>query len=142
MNTCTICRYRFEAESPAVLFISAYGTKRVICESCEELLDKATAEEDSPEKVEAREALSNLANKMKDPEAFETLGAILAGDVSSENDPTPEEEAEMEAIFEEIRKEEEENGEEPAPPTLLDYLYPFILGGALLAFVVWFFFFR
>ena len=142
MNTCTICRYRFEAESPAVLFISAYGTKRVICENCESLLDKATAEEDSPEKAEAREALSVLANKMKDPDAFEMLGAILAGEISDENDPTPEEEAEMEAVFEEIKAEEAAAETEEVKPSFFDYLYPILLGAAFLGFVLWFFFFR
>ena len=142
MHTCTICRYRFEAESPAVLFISAYGSKRVICESCEDLLDKATAEEDTPEKLEARESLSVLANKMKDPDAFEMLGAILAGEISDEGAPTPEEEAEMEAVFEEIREEEEAAGEQEIQPSFMDYLYPILLGAAFLAFVLWFFFFR
>ena len=71
------------------------------------------------------------------------LGAVLSGDVSNENDPTPEEEAEMEALFEEIRKEEgeDENADE-AKPSFFDYLYPALLGAALLAFVIWFFFFR
>lgn len=143
MNTCTICRYRFEAESPAVLFISSYGTKRVLCENCEDLLDRATAEEDTPEKEEARESLRVLANKMKDPDAFEMLGAVLSGNTSSENDPTPEEEAELEAIFEEIKKEDAENEEDDASaPTFFDYLYPAILGAAFAAFVIWFFFFR
>ena len=115
MNTCTICRLRFEAESPAVLFISAYGTKRVLCESCEQLLDKATAEEKTEEYYEARNSLKKLANKMKDPEAFETLGAILAGEVNTENVPSEEEEAAMEAVFDEIREEEEAKDRELTP---------------------------
>lgn len=142
MNTCTICRYRFEAESPAVLFISAYGSKRVLCEGCEALLDQATAEEESVEKTEALKALSNLANKMKDPEAFEMLGAILAGETSSEDDPTPEEEAEMEAMLEEVEAEEAASPEEDASPSFFDYLYPILLGAAFLGFIIWFFFFR
>ena len=142
MNTCTICRYRFEAESPAVLFISAYGSKRVICENCEALLDKATAEEESTEKAEAREALGALANKMKDPEAFEMLGAILAGEISDENEPTPEEEAEMEAALEEVAAEEAAAEEEAKQPSFFDYLCPILLGAAFLGFVIWFFFFR
>ena len=140
MNTCAICRNQFEAESPAVLFVSAYGTKRVLCEGCEGLLDRATAEEDSPEKKEARASLEALAARIKDPTVLETLGAVLSGE-ADENAPTPEEEEAMEAVFDEIRKEEEENPEEEPTTTVWDYLAPIAFGAALLAFVVWYFFF-
>ena len=151
MNTCTICRTRFEAESPAVLFVSAYGTKRVLCESCEQLLDKATAEETSEEYYEARESLKALANKMKDPEAFETLGAILAGEVDSENAPTEEEEAAMEAVFDEIREEEEAKERELTPEErekrarakkraiLIESLIYAVVSVAFIGFMLWFF---
>ncbi len=143
MNTCAICRNRFEADSPAVLFISAYGAKRVLCPSCEALLDQATVEGDTPEKNEALTALGELAGHMKDPEVFEALGAILSGKVDDENAPTPEEEAEMEAVFEEIEKEEAEMGEkEVRGASFLDYLTPALFGVALAVFLVWFFFFR
>lgn len=143
MNTCAICRNRFEAESPAVLFVSAYGTKRVLCSSCEDLLDRATAEEDTPEKGEALEALRTLASNIKDPTVIETLTAILSGD-ADENAPTAEEEAEMEAVFEEIEKEEQEvaASESERSFPLLDYLFPALFGAAILIFVVWYFFFR
>ena len=142
MNTCALCRNRFEAESPAVLFISAYGAKRVLCSSCEELLDRATAEEDTPEKEEARNALNALAATVKDPSVLETLGEVLSGTVD-ENAPTEEEEAEMEAVFEEIKKEEEENGlATPEKASFLDYLTPALFGVMLLVFVIWYFFFK
>ena len=141
MNTCAICRTRFEAESPAVLFVSAYGSKRVLCASCEELLDRATVEENTPDKEDARAALNALAAGIKDPNVLETLGEILLGEVD-ENAPTEEEEAEMEAVFEEIKKEEEETAlEGPQKATFLDYLAPAVFGVALLVFVVWYFFF-
>ncbi len=142
MNTCAICRTHFEAESPAVLFISAYGAKRVLCASCEALLDRATVEEDSPEKQEALSSLNTLAANIKDPQVLETLGEVLSGE-ADENAPTEEEEAEMEAVFEEIRAEEAEAG--PALPekaSFWDYLTPAIFGLMLLVFVVWYFFFR
>lgn len=142
MHTCAICRYRFEAESPAVLFISAYGAKRVLCESCEALLDKATAPEESAEREEARASLETLANKMKDPEAFEALAEILSGTTADENDPTPEEEAEMEAMFEEIRREEEAAPKEETKSPLLDYIFPIAFVVALVGIAIWFFFFR
>lgn len=142
MNTCAICRNHFEAESPAVLFISSYGKKRVLCEHCEEILDRATAEEDSPARTEARETLDKISFSIKDPEVLETLKDVLSGNVG-EDALTPEEEAEMEAVFEEIRKEDEENAalatEQKA--TFLDYLFPALFGVALLAFVFWYFFF-
>lgn len=143
MNTCTICRNRFEAESPAVLFISAYGAKRVLCASCEELLDRATAEQSSPEKEEALKSLHNLAANIKDPTALEALSAILSGK-ADENAPTPEEEAEMEAVFDEIKKEEEEEAAlaEPKKASILDYLFPAVFAAAILVFIVWYFFFR
>ena len=142
MNSCAICRNHFEAESPAVLFISAYGSKRVLCASCEDLLDRATAEEATPEKEEALAALNTLAASIKDPNVLETLGEILSGE-ANENAPTEEEEAEMEAVFDEIRKEEAEGEiEAPATATFLDYLTPAIFGAMLLVFVVWYFFFQ
>lgn len=140
MNTCAICRNRFEAESPAVLFVSAYGTKRVLCEECEKLLDNATLEDDTPEKEEARKALSNLAARIKDPTVLENLGAVLSGD-ADENAPTPEEEEAMEAVFDEIRKEEENAEEEDESSSAWDYVVPAVFGIALLVFVVWYFFF-
>ena len=142
MNTCAICRNHFEAESPAVLFISAYGAKRVLCPHCEEILDRATEAEDSTDRAEARESLRTLCLGIKDPEALETISEILAGD-ANEDAPTPEEEAEMEAVFEEIRKEDEEKaalaGEQKS--SILDYVFPVLFGVALLAFVLWYFFF-
>ena len=141
MNTCAICRNRFDAESPAVLFISAYGAKRVLCPHCEAVLDRATAEEDSPEKTEAIEELNTLSLRAKDPAVFETLAEILSGE-AAEDAPTPEEEAEMEAVFEEIKKEEEAQGlQESAKAGFLDYLMPCLFGAALLVFIVWYFFF-
>lgn len=140
MNTCAICRNHFEAESPAVLFVSAYGTKRVLCENCEALLDRATMEEDSPEKIEARKSLENLAVRIKDPTVLETLGTVLSGE-TDENALTPEEEEEMEAVFEDIRKEEEEELANATPQSSFwDYLPPILFGVALLAFVVFYFF--
>ena len=142
MNTCCICRNRFEAESPAILFVTAYGAKRVLCSSCEALLDRATAEEVSPEKESALAALNALASGIKDPNVLETLGEVLSGE-ANENAPSDEEEAKMEAIFEEIKKEEEakEALAEPVKYTFLDYLAPAVFGVALLVFVVWYFFF-
>ncbi|MBE6655600.1 MAG: hypothetical protein E7609_01860 [Ruminococcaceae bacterium] len=141
MNTCAICRNRFEAESPAVLFISAYGTKRVLCPHCEEVLDRATLEEDTPEKAEALNTLDALASKIKDPEVLETLGMLLSGEVNPEA-PTPEEEAEMEAVLEDVKREEAEAALTDAPKaTFLDYLFPALFGAALLIFVIWYFFF-
>ena len=142
MHTCAICRYRFEAESPAVLFISAYGSKRVLCESCEAILDKATAPEESAEREEARASLEALASKMKDPEAFEALAEVLSGETADEDDPTPEEEAEMEAMFEEIRREEENAPKEEERTSFIDYLFPIAFVVILLGFAAWMFFFR
>ena len=142
MHTCAICRYRFEAESPAVLFISAYGAKRVLCESCEALLDKATATEESAEREEARASLDALSTKMKDPEVFEALAEILKGETEDENDPTPEQEAEMEAMFEEIRREEAEAPEEEKRSPILDNIFPILFALIILGFAAWMFFFR
>lgn len=140
MNTCAICRNHFEAESPAVLFVSAYGTKRVLCEACENLLDNATMEEDTLERAEARRALENLADRIKDPTVLENLSAVLSGD-ADENAPTPEEEEAMEAVFEEVRKEEEDADDEDATTSAWDYVVPAVFGLGLLVFVIWYFFF-
>ena len=86
--------------------------------------------------------LNAMSFGIKDPEILETLKDILSGEVN-EDAPTPEEEAEMEAVFEEIRKEDEANAalatEQKA--SVLDYLFPALFGVALLAFVFWYFFF-
>ena len=140
MNSCAICRNHFEAESPAVLFVSAYGTKRVLCEACENLLDNATMEEDTLERAEARRALENLADRIKDPTVLENLSAVLSGD-ADENAPTPEEEEAMEAVFEEVRKEEEDDDDEDATTSAWDYVVPAVFGLGLLVFVIWYFFF-
>lgn len=151
MNTCTICRNHFEAESPAVLFVSAYGTKRVLCPDCEVLLDKATAEDATPEREEARKALDTLAVRMKDPEAFEMLGSILAGEIDSEDAPSEEEEAAMEAVLEEVREEEEAIAKAENTPEriaakkkaiLIESLIYAAIGLGVLGFAIWFFFFR
>ena len=142
MNTCAICRNRFEAESPAVLFISAYGAKRVLCPHCEELLDRATVEDETSDRAEARESLHKISFGVKDPEVLKTLSDILSGDANPDA-PTPEEEAEMEAVFEEIKKEEEANAslEDTQKSSVLDYVFPVLFGAAMLVFVVWYFFF-
>lgn len=146
MNTCAICRCRFEAESPAVLFISRYGTPRVLCAECEALLDTATAEEESLQKKEAIEKLNDFAmTTMKDPEAIKMLGAIVAGEIDDENAPTPEEEEEMAAVLEEVAKEEEEEARRnggKANSDLFSYLMLAGFGVALIFFVVYFYFFR
>ena len=146
MNTCTICRCRFEAESPAVLFISRYGTRRVICAECEALLDAATAEEDSLVKKEAILKLNEHASTMmKDPEAITTLGAIVAGEIENEDAPTPEEEEEMATVLEEVAKEEEEAARlaegSKGKGDLFSYILLGVFGLALVFFVVWFYFF-
>ena len=146
MNTCAICRNRFEAESPAVLFISRYGTRRVLCAECEALLDTATAAEESLQKKEAIEKLDHLAaTVMKDPEAIETLGAIIAGEIENEDAPTPEEEEEMAAVLEEVAKEEEEAARlaegSKGKGDLFSYILLGAFGLALVFFVLWFYFF-
>ena len=138
MNSWTICRTKFEAESPAVLFINRYGNKRVLCEACEKLLDTATMEEETPERSAAKEALTALAAQMKDPEAIEMLGAVLSGEERAEDNVfAPEEEAEIEAMLEEAEKEEEDAPRSSA----LDYIIPIVFGAAFLLFLAWMYLF-
>ncbi len=137
MNTCAICNIKFEAESPAILFVSRYGTKRPLCEKCEALLDLATAEEDSAEKAEAREALTSLAIGMKDPDAVEVLRDVLNGESSAE---ITEEDIEAEKEWKE--ENEEEETEEESKASWLDYAMPAAVGVLFAAFMIWFFFFR
>ena len=141
MNVCAICRNRFEAESPAVLFISAYGNKRVLCTDCEKLLDTACLEGESAEKTEAIEKLESYTVILKDPEVFKTIGALLSGEDLAEDAPSPEEEAAMEEMLQEAAEEDLENPEEKKS-NVWDYL---LLGGfacAFILFFLWFFFFR
>ncbi len=137
MQTCVICRNKFESESPAVLFVSGYGNRRCICEECEALLDRATSEEESFEKAEAKEALTVRAAAMKEPEAVRVLTAVLAGE--AEEALSEEEQAEMDAVWEEIKEEEPEE-EEKAP--LWASIVPAVIIAAFALFLVWFYFFR
>jgi hypothetical protein len=136
MNTCTICNLKFEAESPAVLFVSRYGTKRVLCEECERLLDLATESEDSAEKTEAREALTALATHMKDNDAVDMLRDVLNGEYSAE--VTEEDLAAEKEWLEENANEEEEEEKQ----TWFDYALPIATGAIFVAFMIWFIFFR
>ena len=138
METCVICRNKFESESPAILFVSGYGSKRCICEECEALLDKATATEETAEKAEAKEALTDRAAAMKDPEAVRVLMEVLSGE-TKEDAVTEEEKAEMEAVWQEIEKEEPEK-EEKTP--LWASIVPAAIILAFILFLVWFYFFR
>lgn len=136
METCVICRNKFESESPAILFVSGYGSRRCLCPECESLLDLATAEE-SEEQAKAKEELLTRATAMKDAEAVRVLQEVLSGDTVAT--VTPEEEAEMNAIFEEVRAEEAE--EETKTPLWANVL-PVVVIGVFALFLVWFYFLR
>lgn len=137
MNTCAVCNIRFEAESPAILFVSRYGSKRPLCERCEALLDLATAKEDTAEKAEARKSLTELAVHMKDPDAVDALAGVLAGETSAE---ITEEDIEAEKEWQEENAEEED--EEASKSSWLDYAMPIAVCALFVAFIVWFSFFR
>lgn len=137
MNICTICKKEFESESPAVLFVSRYGSKRVLCEECERLLDLASAKEDSKEKTEAKEALTALATYMKDNDAVDVLRDVLNGKTSAEL--TEEDLAAEEEWLEENAEEEEK---EDSKATWFDYALPIATGILFVVFMLWFIFFR
>ncbi len=136
MHTCSICNIKFEAESPAILFVNRFGFKRALCEECENLLDLATLSADDEEKKHAEDALMERASAMKDPDAMDALRGVLAGETSAE---VTEEDLEAEKEWKE--NEEEENEEEPKS-LWIDYLLPIAAGVLFAAFVFWFFFFR
>ena len=136
METCAICRNKFESESPAVLFVSGYGSRRCICPDCETILDLATGEE-SAEQAQAKEDILGRATAIKDPEVMEVLSQVLSGETL--DTLTPEEAAEIEAIFEEIQKEEPEE-EEKVP--LWASILPIAVAGAFVLFLLWFYFLR
>ena len=138
METCAICRNKFESESPAVLFVSGYGNRKCLCPECEALLDEATAEEASEKKEQARATLMERATAMKEPEAVRVLTAVLSGE-SEEETVSAEEEAEMDAVWDEIAKEAPEKEEKPP---LWASILPVVVIAAFIGFLVWFYFFR
>ena len=142
MNSCAICRNKFEAESPAILFISAYGTPRVLCSDCEALLDRATAEESSDDKAQATNALIKHASFIKDPEVLEMLGSLLKNEPEAQ--VTAENESEIESVFEKIREEEKKQNEDekPARIGLIETIAMVALLLGVAAFLVWLCFFR
>ncbi len=136
MNTCAICNIKFEAESPAILFVNRYGSKKPLCEECEKLLDLATSPEESEEKTQAEAAIMERAENMKDPDAMDALRGVLAGETSAE---ITEEDLEAER---EWKENEEEDNEEESKSVWLDYVLPIGAGVIFAAFIFWFFFFR
>lgn len=136
MNTCAICNIRFEAESPAILFVNQYGNKRPLCERCEKLLDVAVSPDETEEKATAKEELMQLAAGMKDPEAIDALRDVLNGVTSAE---VTEEDLEAEKEWNENLEEE---NEEETKSIWIDWILPIGAGVLFTAFVLWFFFFR
>ena len=134
MKICAICKKRFEADDPAVLYISKYGMPRVLCEECEALLDKASDENDLASRGEAREALASLSRRMDDPEAMAVLRDVLDGKLSAEE---TEEDLADEVAFKESLDEEEEKTKKESP--VWDYLSLGIVVAAVVGFVLWFF---
>ena len=141
MKTCALCRNQFESDSPAVLYLSRYGTPQVLCASCEALIDTATAEEDSAEKEAARLQIAEAATHLKDHGAIAALRDVLDGVTSAEETPADQE---AEALWEETKDdgEEEEEQTEKKKEGFLDYLPLLLAGGLFVAFIVYFFFFR
>ena len=138
METCAICRNKFESESPAVLFVSGYGTRRCLCPECESLLDLATAEE-SEEQAKAKETILARAAAVKDPQVAKVLSDVLSGEAV--NTVSEEEEAEMDAIFEEVKAEESgTDGEEKSSP--LASILPVAIIAVFALFLIWFYFLR
>lgn len=137
MHTCAICNKRFEADDPAVLYVDAYGTPRVLCAACEALLDDAASEDDPIKRKNAREALSELSHSMKDRNAMIVMRDVLDGKSSAEE---TEEDIEAEKAFKESIDEEEKEAKPTNP--LWDYLTLAVGVVAVLAFAVWYFFFR
>ena len=142
MNSCAICRNKFEADSPAVLFISAYGSRRVLCTDCEALLDRATAYEPSEDKEQAKERLIEQATFIKDSEVLEMLSSLLSD--KGETETPAENEAEIESVFEEIAEEEkkQDKSEKPARMSIVEMITMGALVLGVAAFLVWFYFHR
>ena len=141
MRSCVLCRNRFEAADPAVLFISKYGTPRVLCADCEALLDRATdGEGDALDRDDARERVLVLAGAIHDAEVLHALRDVLEG----ETGPTEtEEDIDAAARWEETRADESEEDAEAEEAEvaggIVGYL-PLIIAGALfVAFLLWWF---
>lgn len=138
MRSCAICNKKFEAEDPAVLYVSKYGTPRVLCEECEALLDAASDENDMLARKAARESLSALSLKMNDPEAMAVLRDVLDGKTSAEE---TEQDAIDEAAFKETLDEEDTESRKSGNP-IWDYLTLGVLAAAVIGLAVWLFFLR
>ncbi len=138
METCVICRNKFESESPAVLFVSGYGNRRCLCPECEALLDLATAEE-SEEQANAKEKLLSRAAAIKDPQVAKALSDILSGEKT--DTVSEEEEAEMNAIFEEVRAEDAA-AEPEKGPSVWSSIIPVAIIAVFALFLIWFYFLR
>ena len=138
METCVVCRNKFESESPAVLFVNGYGNRRCLCPECEALLDLATSAE-SEEQARAKETLLDRAAALKDREAAMVLSEVLAGETAAS--VSEEEEEEMNAIFEEVRAEEATAVPEKGP-SVWSSIIPVAIIAVFALFLIWFYFLR
>ena len=60
-RNCSTCLKRIENEEAPVLAMGAYGTPKLLCDECAELIDKMTLSKDYDE---ITEAINSIAGKM------------------------------------------------------------------------------
>ena len=146
MYSCTLCRTKHEGEADAVLFVNKYGVPRCLCPQCEDLIARATGEDEAAAR-EARHTLGRVTEGLRDRDAMQVLRDVLDGRAGSEE---TEEDLEILEEYEELALTEEELAEEERleaeerkkENSFLSWLPVIIMGAAAVAFFVWFFFFR
>ena len=146
MYSCTLCRTKHEGESEAVLFVNKYGVPRCLCPRCEDLIAKATSEDEATA-TEARHTLGKITEGMRDRDAMQVLRDVLDGKASADE---TEEDLEILEEYEELALTEEELAEEERleeeerrkDNSFLSWLPVILIGAAAVGFLIWFFFFR
>ena len=158
MYFCSICQKDIEEEMPAVLTMGRSMTPRHLCGECEELLDTATR---SRESDAIKEAMARLGETLATSgcedgavistvndllsEAGTRLDAIENGSYDFSLDEQAEEEFELSEDMLETEEDREldriEQEREKRFDKILNWAWLFI-GIGVVAYLVWFFFFR
>lgn len=142
MSNCCMCNKPIEREDPAVLAMGAAGIPRLLCDDCEELLDKATKSRDYDEISDSIGEIAKLVAD-KDPDvitysaltqlmenASERAKAIKDGDYDFSLDEEDSSDDGLDEIPEELRESEEDKEKdriEEEKQKKFDKIYNYVL---------------
>ena len=151
MKHCSICGKEV-SEDAAILTMGGLGSPRLLCDECEELLDRSLNGKEYGDLAEATDTLAERLEKFgnEDSAVLEKVGELFSqakeraeliksGDYDFSAEEAPEEE--VEEIPEELRETEEDrllDEEEAKENKKIDKITTIICGVAFVAVLVFF----